>query len=120
MGLTGSAVLGHPAGGLPVHGDALHELLVSRYLNKLAPSEQRATVLSFKGLSTNFAYGCVAILYSGLIASVKSSEDAATYSSEAAYQKQVFIESLQIFPWYFVVTLLLVVVVHRMRFRRAG
>ena len=45
--------------------------LASRYLNEEAPSEQRATVLSFRGLSTNVSYGAVSLLYSSLIAWIK-------------------------------------------------
>ena len=33
--------------------------LASRYLNEEAPSDKRATVLSFRGLSTNVSYGAV-------------------------------------------------------------
>ena len=91
---------------------------VSRYLNEVAPSEQRATVLSFKGLSTNFAYGLVAIFYSGLIAAIKANEESAGFVADAAYQKFVFIESLQVFPWYFLGTLVLVFAIHRLRFLR--
>lgn len=97
---------------------AMHfmNFFVSRYLNEAAPSEQRATVLSFKGLSTNFAYGCAAIFYSGLIAAVKTGEDPMAFANDIAYQKHVFIESLQFFPWYFLAAVALVFVVHRLRF----
>ena len=47
--------------------------LASRYLNEYAPSDQRATVLSFRGLTTNLAYGGVSLLYSALIASNSNS-----------------------------------------------
>ena len=49
--------------------------LASRYLNEEAPSEQRATVLSFRGLSTNISYGAVSLLYSSLIAWIKQGVD---------------------------------------------
>lgn len=41
---------------------------LSTYLNALAPSEERATILSFRGLSFNLAYGALGLLYSGLLA----------------------------------------------------
>lgn len=93
---------------------------VSRYLNEVAPSEQRATVLSFRGLSTNFAYGLVAIFYSALIATIKSGEEVTAHASDAIYQKHVFIESLQVFPWYFLATVVLVFAIHRIRFWRVS
>ena len=38
---------------------------VSHYLNQVTSSEQRATVLSFKGLSFNLAYAGIGLLYTG-------------------------------------------------------
>jgi MFS family permease len=40
----------------------------SHYLNRITASHQRATVLSFKGLSFNLAYGLIGVLYSILLA----------------------------------------------------
>ncbi len=37
--------------------------LVSFHINRIASSEQRATVLSFKGLAYNISYGVLGILY---------------------------------------------------------
>lgn len=89
---------------------------VSRYLNEAAPSEQRATVLSFRGLSTNFSYGAVSLMYSGLIVWIKSQADG-TVVGEAA-QQSVFVDSLQTFAWYFAFTVLMVFVIYRLRFGR--
>jgi len=92
----------------------LTNFFVSRYLNETAASEQRATVLSFRGLSTNFSYGAVSLMYSGLIAWIKTQPHLGG-ESEAA-QQSIFVESLQWFPWYFLVTVLMVFMVHRLRF----
>ena len=89
---------------------------VSRYLNEAAPSEQRATVLSFRGLSTNFSYGTVSIMYSGLIVWIKTK--AGNSAAVEAAQHSVFVESLQFFPWYFAFTALMVFAIHWMRFGR--
>jgi hypothetical protein len=89
---------------------------VSRYLNEVALSEQRATVLSFRGLSTNFSYGAVSILYSGLIVWIKM-EDGNTDVGDAT-QHSVFVESLQVFPWYFAFTVMMVFLIQRLRFGR--
>ena len=45
----------------------LTSFFTSHYLNKITASHQRATVLSFKGLAFNAAYGLIGILYAGLI-----------------------------------------------------
>ncbi len=85
---------------------------VSRYLNESAPSEQRATVLSFRGLSTNFIYGAVSLMYAGLIASIREGHPA----DAAGIESVVFVESLGWFPGYFIVSVLLIFAVHRLRF----
>lgn len=87
---------------------------VSRYLNEVAPSEQRATVLSFRGLSTNFSYGAVSMMYSGLIVWIKTKADKGALGEAA--QESVFVESLQVFSWYFAFTVLVVFVLYRLRF----
>lgn len=89
---------------------------VSRYLNEVAPSAQRATVLSFRGLSTNFAYGAVSLMYSGLIVGIKSGKDVSGFSTAEAFKDSVFVESLGWFPWYFLGSVLLVCVINRLRF----
>ena len=89
---------------------------VSRYLNEAAPSEQRATVLSFRGLSTNFSYGAVSIMYSALIIWIKT--EAGNSAVGEAAQHLVFVESLQFFPLYFAFTVVLVFVIHWLRFGR--
>jgi MFS family permease len=89
---------------------------VSRYLNEAAPSEQRATVLSFRGLSTNFSYGTVSIMYSGLIVWIKAK--AGNSVAVEAAQHSVFVESLRFLPWYFAFTAVMVFVIHWIRFGR--
>lgn len=91
---------------------------VSRYLNETSPSGQRATILSFRGLSTNFAYGAVSILYAGLILRIKSDAGVSTPGADPGSQVQsVFVDSLAWLPWYFLFTLIVVCIVHRLRFR---
>jgi MFS family permease len=93
--------------------------LVSRYLNEEASSERRATVLSFRGLSTNLSYGAVSLLYSGLIAWIKLSEiDPMITDRNMNQQDAVFVQALGWFPWYFIFTLILVVAFFKIRFRK--
>ena len=48
-------------------GLMLTSFFASHYLNLITDSKHRATVLSFKGLSFNLAYGMIGILYAGLM-----------------------------------------------------
>lgn len=94
--------------------------LVSRYLNEEASSERRATVLSFRGLSTNLSYGAVSILYSGLIAWIKTEGvSPMIMDKKLNEQDSIFVQSLGWFPWYFLVTLVLVFIFYRLRFRKS-
>ena len=91
--------------------------LASRYLNEEAPSEQRATVLSFRGLSTNVSYGAVSLLYSSLIAWIKlKGVDPIISAGQDSEQDAVFVEALGWFPWYFLITLLATILIFRFRF----
>lgn len=92
---------------------------VSRYLNEVAPSEQRATILSFRGLSTNFAYGVVSLMYSGLIILIHAdSSFVVEGSGDEVLRNLVFVESLQWFPLYFLLTVFAVFAIYRLRFGR--
>jgi MFS family permease len=101
-------------------GMGMTNYFVSRYLNEVAPSEQRATVLSFKGLCTNLAYGAVSIFYALLITGIKSKDEIQAIDDADALQNTVFIESLGWFPGYFAGTVLAVFIIHRLRFRKSS
>jgi MFS family permease len=77
----------------------------SHYLNRITDSSQRATVLSFRGLSLNLAYGLIGILYSVLVASLRNAAGTETGLFGNALENRVFIASMQWFPWYFLVLL---------------
>lgn len=95
-------------------GMQITSFLVSRYLNEVAPSEQRATVLSLKGFSTNLIYGAVSFLYGGLIAHIRSGYSPEDASSEVV-KDAIFIESLQWFPWYFLLTVVVFFILNQAR-----
>ncbi|MDM8544679.1 MFS transporter [Desulfococcaceae bacterium HSG9] len=89
----------------------LSVFFLSYYLNRITDSKQRATVLSFKGLFYNLAYGLMGIMYSLLIAHLRSQKSVSeTLPIDKAVENTVFIESVGWFPGYFLVlfTLLLV------------
>ena len=79
---------------------------VSHYLNRITDSSRRATVLSFKGLFFNLAYGFICLSYAILLSMLRTrvSETASTITGQAL-ENTVFIQSLEWFPWYFTLTL---------------
>ena len=90
----------------------------SHYLNRITASHQRATVLSFKGLSFNLAYGLIGVLYSFLLVFLRP-QLAASYPdlSRSGIENLVFIKSIGWFPWYFLLTLTALLVVARWQLR---
>jgi hypothetical protein len=84
----------------------LENFFQSHYLNRITDSHQRATVLSFKGLSFNLAYGLIGVLYSLLLAYLRSGVSAGQPEiSEAQLENLVFIKSIAWFPGYFLLTM---------------
>ena len=77
--------------------------LISYFLNTLTPSDQRATVLSFKGLSYNLAYGLIGILYALLVSHLKvRAESTGIAPAVEPIENMAFTMSLQWFPLYFI------------------
>ena len=81
----------------------LNRFFQSHYLNRITASHQRATVLSFRGLSFNLAYGLIGILYALLLAALRP-RVAASHPDLAgtALENSVFVQSMGWFPWYFI------------------
>ena len=79
----------------------LTSFFISTYLNKLATPEQRATVLSYKGLAFNAAYGLIGLLYGGLIVRLRSGlQNTAPSLTQDLSENMAFILSVGYFPWY--------------------
>jgi MFS family permease len=79
----------------------------SHYMNRMTTSDQRATVLSFKGLSTNLAYGLAGLLYSFLVAMLRGDLQARLPQLTASQiENMAFSASVSAFPWYFLTTFL--------------
>ena len=92
---------------------------MSHYLNRITSSEQRATVLSFKGLSFNLAYGAIGMLYAVLLAGLRHRLGAGHEAlGETALKNTVFMESIAWFPGYFIVLLLGLLWFAHVRLRR--
>jgi hypothetical protein len=97
---------------------SLHYFL-SQYLNKVSDSSHRATVLSFKGLTMNLAYGLVMMCY-GLQTTFLRHQDEASLATMNKEQQDVRLLGLAMpwWPWIFGALAVLLVVFVRMRYRR--
>ena len=82
------------------------DFFLSHYLNREVDSRHRATVLSFRGLAMNLGYGGLSLLYGFLIEKLKTG---------GADGDKAFQEALGYFAPWFLVTILLLVVVARLR-----
>lgn len=89
---------------------------VSYYLNRLAASEIRATVLSFKGLAYNLSYGLLGVLYAVLVSIRRAPVLLETPSLFGqGLEDHLFMETFSAFPITFVILMgffLLYVVSH--------
>ena len=68
----------------------------SHYLHQYTDSKRRATVLSFKGLLFNLAYGSIGIFYALLIGAVKDS-----YEPGELQENEAFLATLPAFLYYY-------------------
>ena len=99
----------------------LQNFFQSHYLNRITHSEQRATVLSFKGLSFNLAYGLIGVLYSLLLALLRSrATRTETFLSATDLENLVFVQSLTWFPWYFILTMVAMLMFARWKLKNTN
>lgn len=83
-------------------GLRLVSFFTSHYLNKITSSDQRATVLSFKGLAFNLAYGIIGILFALLIVHLRNDLTGAhTDWAEQLIENEAFKQSFLWIPGYF-------------------
>lgn len=73
---------------------------LSVYLNRITASDQRATVLSFKGLAFNLGYGFIGLLYLGWLQHLSPHHA----TPDGPDSDLLFIDALSAFPLYFLVT----------------
>ena len=105
LGLTGFIpYLGIIPMAMVMIGLMLTAFFTSHYLNEITPSEQRATVLSFKGLAFNLAYGIIGLLFAWLIIHLRTelSGSHPDWSSQLI-DNQAFKDSFLWMPGYFLV-----------------
>jgi hypothetical protein len=124
LGLAGVAAFVPWIGLIPVVALAavlgMTKFFQSHYLNRITDSHQRATVLSFRGLSLNLAYGIAGILFASLLAGLRPGFIAAHADwSETAVENAVFKSAVGWFPWYFLALLILLVIFSKVRLRHS-
>lgn len=80
----------------------------SHYLNRVTSSEQRATVLSFKGLVFNLGYGLIGVFFALLMQQTRSRTGALHPEwTEDLVEAESFISSVGWTPWYTIVLFIL-------------
>ena len=122
IGLTGVSLVIPIAGVLPIFilSSVMYMLsfFMSYYLNRITSSDQRATVLSFKGLSFNLGYGLMGILYSLLLVFLRQRTDTSVIAAMGRpLEDTVFIISLGWFPWVFAGCLTVIVILARWKLK---
>jgi len=85
---------------------------VSFYINQVTSSDQRATVLSFKGLSYNISYGGLGILYALLLKSKKQG-----IHSEHV-ENAVFMDTFSWFPITFIACFFALLMIYYFRLKK--
>ncbi|PCJ42539.1 MAG: MFS transporter [SAR86 cluster bacterium] len=83
----------------------------SYYINKEVDSSHRATVLSFKGLALNLGLGFASFLYTVYVASLRAQQNGEL--SEVLMREAIFTDALRVFPFYFLVLFIVLVLLGR-------
>jgi MFS family permease len=82
----------------------------SHYLNRMTESHHRATVLSFKGLAFNLAYGSIGFFFAMLINHLRDTGKSSNPGwNGAAIENFAFQGALHWFPWYTAIALALTI-----------
>ena len=100
-------------------GMMMTSFFTSSYLNAITSSSQRATVLSFKGMAFNLAYGAIGMGFAALIRHERLLlAEHNPQASEAFLENNAFITAIGWFPWYLALMLLVVCLLALPRLRR--
>lgn len=125
LGLTGLVFVFPIAGIIPmifvISVLFMNGFFVSHYLNRITGSNQRATVLSFKGLSFNLAYGLMGLLYSLLLSLLRQQRTGVNPVPQGIeLENFVFVKSLFYFPFCFVLLFICLLLFSRWKLRLKG
>lgn len=91
------------------------QYFLSHYLNKVTPSKQRATVLSFKGLTMNLAFGILTQIFGIITAQVYLS---GKFDQMIDPELEAFEYCLKWWPVYFTIGCLLLHVFVRLKYKK--
>ncbi len=96
----------------------LVSFFTSHYLNRITASYQRATVLSFKGMAFNLAYGLIGF-YFALLLTYQRSIVTADHPDlpQADIEDITFQNAIGWFPWYAIACLVVTIIYCRYRLR---
>lgn len=95
--------------------------LLSHHLHKITESHQRATVLSFRGLSYNPAYGTLALLYAALIDGLEKNDTLKSMAlTKAETADWTFAQALLWLPGYFLLLALLLNIIRGYYLQKNG
>ena len=95
-------------------GIMMTSFFTSHYLNLITDSEQRATVLSFKGMAFNLAYGLIGVMFAVLIQQLRAVNHAAHPGwSQQMIEDTSFVQSIGWFPWYTVLLFIIFLICFR-------
>ncbi|MDQ8201987.1 MFS transporter [Pelagicoccus sp. SDUM812003] len=100
-------------------GIFLNGFFVSHYLNEITESSHRATVLSFKGLSFNLAYGLIGYLYASVIAGLRETSQIQELPEEEV-EGALFQTVFSWFPYYFLGLAAVVFIYSAQKLKRAA
>ena len=82
----------------------LLHFFLSNYLNRITDSKNRATVLSFRGLTMNLSYGIIICLYGWQIAVLRRQHPSEAGEDTSTLSNQIFAEATQ---WWWVYLLVI-------------
>jgi len=109
IGLTSfSAISGILAMTFIFAGLTLTSFFTSHYLNRISSSDIRATVLSFKGLAFNLAYGIIGVLFATLMTGLRETVALETPDfNTLQVENSAFQAAIGWFPWYLFILMIL-------------
>ena len=96
-------------------------IFTSQYLNRITASHQRATVLSFKGMAFNLAYGLIGFMFATLMTYQRTTEatDHPNWS-QSAVEDLAFQNAIDWFPWYALGCLVLTLIYCKFRLKQSS
>lgn len=91
---------------------------ISQYLNRVSEPSTRATVLSFKGLTMNLAYGAIMLAYQAQTFALRSSEKSVMAGMDKTQSDlHLLAAAMPWWPWIFAALLTLLVLFVRLKFK---